>query len=120
MKHSKIFSILFCRCPHCHHGKMFKPAWLFKWWDFGRMNERCDVCGQTFYPEPGFYFGAAYVSYIFGVALAGITWIIMWKLHIDSTKSLLLTILALLLFFAPYNYKLSRSSWLNLFGKIKN
>lgn len=83
------------------------------------MHERCDKCKQSFNPEPGFYFGAAYMSYIFGVTLSGIIWFTMWKLQIDSTKNLLITIFSALILFAPYNFKLSRSSWLNLFGRIK-
>jgi hypothetical protein len=97
---------------------MFQPRWKFRWWDFGIMNLKCDKCNQNFIPEPGFYFGAAYMSYIFGVGLSGLTWLVMWKLKIDSTRNLLITIFSALVFFAPYNFKLSRSSWLNFFGKI--
>lgn len=28
------------------------------------MNEKCPVCEQNFEPEPGFYFGAMFLSYI--------------------------------------------------------
>ena len=118
-KHSRLFNILFCRCPDCSEGKMFKPRWKFRWWDFGIMNNRCDKCNQSFTPEEGFYFGAAYMSYIMGVGLVGLSWLIMWKLKIDTTKNLLITIFLVLVFFSPYNFRLSRSAWLNFFGKIK-
>lgn len=32
------------------------------------MPENCPHCGQPFSPEPGFYFGATYVSYAIAVA----------------------------------------------------
>lgn len=117
-KHSKLYSIAMCRCPNCHEGKMFKPRTAFRWWDFGIMHEQCDKCNQSFIPEPGFYFGAAYLSYIMGVGLSGLTWILLWRLKMDDTKTLLIAIFSVLVLFAPYNFKLSRSAWLNLFGKL--
>lgn len=83
------------------------------------MQQRCDVCDLNFTPEPGFYFGASYMSYIFGVAISGATWIAMWLLNIDDTIPLLITITSLVLLAAPYNFKISRSSWLNIFVKYK-
>jgi uncharacterized protein (DUF983 family) len=119
LKDTKIYSIVTCTCPRCHTGKMFKPGWGLPFWNFGVMQQRCDVCDLNFTPEPGFYFGASYMSYIFGVAISGATWIAMWLLNIDDTIPLLITITSLVLLAAPYNFKISRSSWLNIFVKYK-
>ncbi len=119
LKNSKIFSIITCTCPQCHTGKMFKPGWGLPFWNFGTMQERCPNCNLNFTPEPGFYFGASYMSYIFGTALSGTIWFIMYRLKIDETVPLLLTIFAALVLAAPYNFKISRASWLHIFVKYK-
>ena len=50
------------KCPRCRKGNMFvKPMVLT---DPLNMNERCEVCNQNFEPEPGYYFGAMFLSYI--------------------------------------------------------
>jgi hypothetical protein len=61
--------IISMHCPACRQGKIFidpNPYHLSK---MGDMYEKCEVCGQLYRPEPGFYFGAAYVSYVMMVAL---------------------------------------------------
>lgn len=51
------------KCPKCRQGDMFvKPLKISKPLD---MNERCEYCNQRYTPEPGFYFGALFLSYIF-------------------------------------------------------
>ena len=50
------------QCPRCRSSKMFKtPFQMKKPLD---MHDNCEVCGQNFTPEPGFYFGAMFISYI--------------------------------------------------------
>lgn len=41
---------------------MFPEGTLFST-KFMKMNEKCFCCGQSFMPEPGYYFGAMFVSY---------------------------------------------------------
>jgi len=49
-------------CPRCRKGDMFKaPLDVKKPLD---MNPRCSHCNLNFTPEPGFYFGAMFISYI--------------------------------------------------------
>ncbi|MFN6944451.1 MAG: DUF983 domain-containing protein [Cytophagaceae bacterium] len=40
------------------------------------MPEKCEVCKQRFEPEPGFYYGAMYISYILNVFLFLINFVI--------------------------------------------
>ena len=50
------------KCPRCREGDLFiKPMNISKPLD---MPKRCDVCNQRTEPEPGFYFGAMFASYI--------------------------------------------------------
>lgn len=51
------------KCPRCRQGDIFvKPMSLS---DPIKMPERCEQCSQKIEPEPGFYFGAMFLSYIF-------------------------------------------------------
>jgi len=40
----------------------------------GNIYESCQLCKHTFSPEPGFYFGAMYVSYAMGVGFLAVVW----------------------------------------------
>lgn len=55
-------SILTYHCPKCRSSKLFKEP--FQLTDPLAMPERCEVCKQNFMPEPGFYYGAMFLSYI--------------------------------------------------------
>ena len=59
---SKGLAIFKAKCPQCQSGKMFKKSAL-KLNGFTEMFDTCNVCGLTFEVEPGFFWGAMYVSY---------------------------------------------------------
>ncbi len=90
------------------------------------MNKSCDHCGEDFVREPGYYFGAAYVSYGLTVALwvallvALITFdaigFIRFSIGEDPILFLLLGI-GLLIGLLPLIYRVSRVIWLNMFVK---
>ncbi len=88
------------------------------------MNARCEVCGEDFKREPGFYFGAAYVSYGLTVAL----WVaVVVALYVFDALGWinysffdypLLTIIVgvvVLVFLLPVLFRLSRSLWIHMF-----
>ena len=67
-KGSKLYSIVKFKCPQCQEGDFFiSHPYDFK--NMGKPHEHCSECGMKLSKEPGFYFGAMYVSYAFGVAL---------------------------------------------------
>ena len=50
------------KCPRCRIGDIFvKPFSFSKPLD---MPHSCEACGQLMEPEPGYYYGAMFVSYI--------------------------------------------------------
>ena len=60
-------ALLQLRCPRCHTGKLFTHvAFSTK---FMEMPEDCPVCHQAYEPEPGFYYGAMYISSGFSTAV---------------------------------------------------
>ena len=114
-KGTKAYSIFKFKCPHCHEGDFFKghPYNLLK---AGDTPEKCDVCDNKFSKEPGFYFGAMYVSYGLGVALfvANYVLISFFAPEADYTAyliSIAITVIGL----GPLVYAMSKIIWANMF-----
>ena len=90
------------------------------------MIARCEICQEDFEREPGFYFGAAYISYALTVAMwialyVALTcfdwWGIMSFQLFEDIPLFLWTGIALLLSMMPLFLRLSRSIWLHMFTK---
>jgi hypothetical protein len=84
------------------------------------MNEKCPSCGLNFSPEPGFYFGAMYITYAFNIAMfVGVFAFLNLFTSLERYNLLfaLIVILAFLtLILLPLFYRLSRSVYLHFFG----
>ncbi|MGB0165516.1 MAG: DUF983 domain-containing protein [Luteibaculum sp.] len=84
------------------------------------MEKQCEKCGLQYAKEPGFFFGAAYVSYAITVAFAVAIYLACmlliptmgWQVHLG------ITIFGLFVLF-PVSFALSRSIWLNMFFKFR-
>lgn len=118
-KGTKLYSLLTETCPTCHEGKVFVYKNPYNLAHFTEMNGSCKKCGQSFRPEPGFYYGAGYVSYAWGVAIvvtlsvAMSFWIPFFKnFEIYAVVNIGVTILL-----APLIFRQSRVGWLNFFFK---
>jgi uncharacterized protein (DUF983 family) len=114
-KGSKVYSIFKMKCPKCNEGDLFVNKNPYNFSDMTKMNQSCETCKQSYSPEPNFYYGAMYVSYGFSVALFVAVYIIsavFLGLGIWETVGLLTFVLVLL---APYLFRLSRSTYLNIF-----
>ena len=69
-------------------------------------------------PEPGFYFGALFVSYALGVALFVTFWVVFNLFFEDMAVGLQILIIVIAsIVTAPYFYSLSKIIWVNLFIK---
>lgn len=67
-KRAGLVPFLFCKCPRCGKGRIFKYPFL-KLSKFTATEPECSVCHLDYQPETGFYFGAMYWSYALIVAL---------------------------------------------------
>lgn len=105
------------KCPRCRQGDMFKFP-LGKVTKFTKMNQKCGHCGVTFEPEPGFYFGAMFVSYAFSVALFAVISVILYVFFQPSDWVYLLCITGSALLFTPFSFRYSRILFLYFFGGI--
>lgn len=117
----KISSILSMKCPNCKKGDLFETGL----WSFQKpfeMHKECPNCQLDYFPEPGFYYGAMFISYIMwgwvcvfigGGAMLGLGW------------SVNQATIALILFSATFFiwlFRMSRSIWIHIapgISKIK-
>lgn len=114
-KGHRFYSILHWKCPKCHGGDLFSNANPYNLSHLADMPNKCGECGQRFLLEPGFYYGAMYVSYALTVAVSVAVFVAMSVLwHFDVLWYLGLNALTLLLVF-PWIFRTSRAVWLNLF-----
>jgi uncharacterized protein (DUF983 family) len=110
-----IASILKMKCPKCHVGNIFVNNNHFKLSTLSHINKTCSCCGQPFEPEPGFYFGAMYVSYGLGVVYFLLSFLIFdYLLHFPGWLFLGIYIISLLILW-PIVFRISRVMYLNLF-----
>lgn len=114
-KRNILVNVFLKRCPRCQEGKLFNEP--FDWSKPVSMPDQCPICQQKFEPEPGFYYGAMFLSYILSAFFfLGImaTCLIVFKLSLNVSMVILLMIAALTyLFFL----RMSRSLWINIMVK---
>ncbi len=112
---SNTAALLALRCPRCHDGKIFtSSAFSFK---FADMPAACPVCGQPTEPEPGFYYGAMFVSYAFSVAIFAVTAAALYFLAGDPAIWVYVVAVGLAaLLFTPLSVRYSRMLMLYWFG----
>jgi uncharacterized protein (DUF983 family) len=115
-------SILSCRCPRCREGKLFIYPMTFRLRKNTAMHDKCPACGQPTDIEVGFYYGTGYVSYLLGLLITIISFLI-WLLIIGFSfkdKRFLFWISfnsALLILMQPWLMRFSRALWLSFFVK---
>jgi uncharacterized protein (DUF983 family) len=111
-KKSILVNTLNYKCPRCQQGNLFvKPM---QWSNPIDMPELCDKCGQKFEPEPGFYYGSMFVSYIISAfCYLGFmaVCIIGFGMGLNTSFLVLLVIAALTYVFL---IRFSRSLWINI------
>jgi len=108
--------VLSCKCPRCHEGNMFKHNLVAKPTKFLEMNTVCPVCNLNLEPEPGYYYGAMFVSYAFAIIeLVFILLFIKVLYGPLSTNPLMIMISVIFLLLAPVNFRWGRAGWIALF-----
>tara|TARA_Y100000739_G_C20603946_1_gene464523 strand:- start:443 stop:853 length:411 start_codon:yes stop_codon:yes gene_type:complete len=111
---SVINSILTCKCPRCRLGKVFthKNPYHIK---FGKIETKCSFCNFTYEMEQGFWYGAMYISYAFGVFISipiVIALLLKTNLEIFQITGVIFCVLFVL---SPLLFRYSRSVWLHIF-----
>ena len=114
-KGTKLYSIIFNKCPKCHEGDFLKERNIFKFHKAFDMHEKCTKCGLKYMMEPSFFYGAMYVNYSLTVGLSIITFVIASLLFNLSLIESFIPIVVVLVLTAPLSLRFSRIIWINFF-----
>lgn len=116
---SSSLALLALRCPRCHQGKLFTyPATSIT--KFMDMPAECPVCGQTYEPEPGFYYGAMYISFGFALATFAVVGVLLYYFFGDPATWVYVVVVAIItLLSTPLVFRYSRALMLYLFGGVR-
>ena len=105
------------KCPRCSKGDIFKFP-LTKFSKFAAMNSHCAMCGATFEPEPGFYYGSMFVSYAFNVVIMVLVWVSLYFTVNPPDWVYGVALVALSILSIPFSFRYSRILFLYWFGGL--
>lgn len=119
-KGTKLYSIIKGCCPHCHEGDFF-TSHPYRLKSMGDVYDHCPTCKRSYHPEPGFYFGALYVSYALGCAFMISILVAIYVLGLElSLLEKCVTVCAPWLLLTPKIHALSKIIWANFFINYKS
>ncbi|MDM9631169.1 DUF983 domain-containing protein [Robiginitalea sp. M39] len=114
-KGSKLYSILFMKCPRCHEGR-FLQNHPYNLSSMNKVRDTCPSCGLKYKLEPSFYYGSMYVSYGVGVAIAVAAYVLIYLLGLDlGIAGIFGVIVGTLILLMPFIGAVSKSIWANFF-----
>ena len=119
LKGSKSYSILTGACPVCQEESMYLDSNPYNLGNILDMHEKCSHCGTKYKMEPSFFFGAMYVSYALGVAVAVAAFIISYVFFGGGLMTTFIAITLTLIVLMPIILRLSRNIWINFFLSYK-
>jgi uncharacterized protein (DUF983 family) len=109
-----IYSTTSNKCPKCNKGKVFETNNPYST-DAFKMYEQCSECNLKYEMEPGFFYGAMYVSYAFMSGIF-IVWFFINYLWLNlGPWQLIAYVVGSMLVFFPVVYRWARTLWLNFF-----
>jgi len=117
LKKTKLYSILYNKCPYCHEGGFFLSNNPYNFKTFNKQHEHCPVCHSSYMPENGFYYGSMYVSYGLDVALGVALFILSNVIFSWGTNVFLILFVGSLLILWTVIFRKARLIWINLFVK---
>lgn len=112
-KGTKLYSIWYMKCPRCQEGNLF-PTGSFSFNKPFDMHDRCPNCNLNYWPEPGYYYGAMFISYIISGWFCILSVLFMhWVLGLSTMVSFAILIGFLAIIFVWF-FRFSRSIWISL------
>ena len=113
---SKVYAVLNNKCPRCKEGSYYVTNNPYNLRKFATTEKGCDKCHFDFRQEPGFYFGATYVSYGIQVGVMLACYLLFYiLLEMELWKFVTITAVTLFLLI-PLTFRISRLTWLALFA----
>ena len=112
-----IYSTLGNKCARCHQGKVFENNNPYSLNNGLTMRDSCSECHLQYEREPGFFYGALYVSYALSSGIF-IIWFLadLFWLHMEAIHLAIAVITTMLVLF-PVVYRSARIIWLNFFTR---
>jgi len=110
-----LYSVALNKCPKCNKGDVFITNNPYKLTQFDKMHETCTCCGEKYEKEPGYFYGAMYVSYALMVGWFIVTWAIDTFIVKSETWQYLTFIIVSIILLMPVTFRTSRLIWLNFF-----
>lgn len=118
-KNSFLYSVVTVKCPRCREGNLFPKGTLYST-KFADMHKNCPCCGQNFEPEPGYYYGAMYVSFAFNVAIFLASLFLLHLFVEEVTMGMMIGVVAVTVIgLLPVIFRLSRVLWINIFVRYE-
>ena len=112
-KGTKPYSILHMKCPKCHEGDLFETG-SFSFKRSFDMPKHCPKCGQKYFLEPGFYYGAMFVSYFLtGMYCLVFVGLLMLAFGVSWQHAFIFLLLTIALLFV-WIFRISRTIWINV------
>jgi uncharacterized protein (DUF983 family) len=119
-KKSGLHALLAHKCPRCRQGDLYTYRILEAPLKFDKMNSHCLHCGVRFEKEPGFFFGAMFVSYAINVAILIITFCLLYFVFNDPALWVyIVTVPVLVALLLPLIFRFSRTLYLYGVGDIR-
>lgn len=116
---SKSQAIFQGKCPQCRRGDIFEHS-LTKVGKFNAMHKHCPTCNLRYEREPGFFFGAMYISYGFSVATFIICGLATYLIgNNPETWVYVAVVIGVVLLTFPISYRYSRILMLHLFSGVR-
>lgn len=109
-----IAQIINNKCPKCGKGNVFQSKNPFV--NTSKTNTSCSNCQEKFEKEPGFFYGAMYITYMFNVALF-IIFVVAYSFWFEALISgwwLMAIYVLITLLITPFYIRLSRSIWIHI------
>ena len=118
LKDTRLYSILYNKCPKCHKGDFFVYNNPFNLKHFTKMHDQCPHCHELFNKEVGFYYGAMYVSYGLNIALGVGLFLLLVLILKFELLTYLFTFFGVVLVLFPWIMRISRLIYINMFVKF--
>jgi len=110
---SWLSSVLKLKCPQCRIGRLFPTSSIGFSQPF-EMPRSCPTCGLDYWPQPGYYYGAMFVSYIiFSFPFLGLVLLLHWVWGFSLGASMLMLCIVAAFGFV-YIFRVSRSIWIHM------
>lgn len=122
-KGSKLYSISYNKCLKCHCWSFWHKnnPYLNILKNNKLTNSHCANCMFKYEIEPGFWFGAMYVSYAIAVAFVLIFGALLYVFFENMDIITIVSILSVfVIIFSPINHFFSRLIWINIFIDYTN